>query len=87
MDLPEEIQKLVSELGDSLLNSLAQDPACRDLALRIQDHGYDLCLVLEATLEPREAEPEPAFSARACSEAGWSEDDARVLHEFRIALD
>lgn len=79
MDLPEEIQKLVSELGDSLLNSLAEDPACRDLALHIQEQGYDLCLVLEATLGPREEEAVPSGS--------WSDEDARVLQDFRIALD
>lgn len=79
MDLPEEIQKLVSELGDSLLNSLAEDPACRDLALRIQEQGYDLCLVLEATFGPREEEAVPSGS--------WSDEDARVLQDFRIALD
>lgn len=82
MDLPEEIQKLVSELGDSLLNSLAEDSACRDLALRIQEHGYDLCLVLEATLvtrEDREEETVPSGS--------WSDDDARALQDFRISLD
>lgn len=80
MDLPEEIQKLVSELGDSLLNSLAEDPACRDLALRIQEHGYDLCLVLEATLALREEEA-------TVPSGPWSDEDARVLQDFRIALD
>ncbi|HZU52682.1 MAG TPA: hypothetical protein VFF77_02225 [Holophagaceae bacterium] len=82
MDLPEEIQKLVSELGDSLLNSLAEDPACRDLALRIQEHGYDLCLVLEATLAAREEREEETVPSGA-----WSDEDARVLQDFRIALD
>ncbi|HET6331188.1 MAG TPA: hypothetical protein VFF76_10420 [Holophagaceae bacterium] len=81
MDLPEEIQKLVSELGDSLLNSLAEDPACRDLALRIQEQGYDLCLVLEATLATREEEE------AAVPSGSWSDEDARVLQDFRIALD
>ena len=80
MDLPEEIQKLVSELGDSLLNSLAEDPACRELALRIQEHGYDLCLVLEATNAPREEE-------EAVPSGSWSDEDARALQDFRIALD
>lgn len=81
MDLPEEIQKLVSELGDSLLNSLAEDPACRDLALRIQEHGYDLCLVLEATLAARDEEE------AAVPSGSWSDEDARVLQDFRITLD
>lgn len=79
MDLPEEIQKLVSELGDSLLTSLAEDAACRDIALRIQEHGYDLCLVLEATHTLREENPVVSGS--------WSDEDARVLQDFRIALD
>ncbi|HET8715186.1 MAG TPA: hypothetical protein VFT46_13060 [Holophagaceae bacterium] len=80
MDLPEEIQKLVSELGDSLLDSLAENPACRELALRIQESGYDLCLVLEATHAPKE---DPA----AVPLEGWSEEDMRTLQDFRIALD
>lgn len=81
MDLPEEIQKLVSDLGDSLLNSLAEDPACRELALRIQESGYDLCLVLEATLAPKEEDP----SAQPLE--GWSADDLRAMQGLGIALD
>ena len=81
MDLPEEIQKLVSELGDSLLDSLGEDPACRELALRIQESGYDLCLVLEATLAPKGDDP----SAQPLE--GWSADDLRAMQGLGIALD
>jgi hypothetical protein len=81
MDLPEEIQKLVSELGDALLDSLAENPGCRELALRIQESGYDLCLVLEATHAPKEEDP------AAVPLEGWSEEDMRALQGFGIALD
>ena len=81
MDLPEEIQKLVSELGDSLLDSLAQDSACRELALRIQESGYDLCLVLEATHAPKDDAP------GAAPLEGWSEEDLRAMQGLGIALD
>jgi len=81
MDLPEEIQKLVSELGDSLLDSLAEHPGCRELALRIQESGYELCLVLEATHAPKDDEPTPLPLE------GWSEEDMRAMQGFGIALD
>ena len=48
---------------------------------RIQEHGYDLCLVLEATLATREEEE------AAVPSGAWSDEDARVLQDFRIALD
>jgi hypothetical protein len=74
MDLPEDVRDLVNELGDSLVQALAEDPRCRDLATLIQAKGYELFLVLEAK-SASEAEP------------GWSEEDEEFLQGYRISLD
>ncbi|HJW09279.1 MAG TPA: hypothetical protein VJ483_06560 [Holophagaceae bacterium] len=75
MDLPEDVRDLVNELGDSLVQALAEDARCRDLAMLIQAKGYELFLVLEAKTQ---AEVE---------DADWSEEDQELLQGYRISLD
>jgi hypothetical protein len=89
MDLPEQVKQLVGELGDSLAQALANDEHCRDLASQIQVYGYDIMLVLEATVGLKKREATDAEDEREGEEVGlgWNDDDRRFLKTFRIALD
>ena len=86
MDIPHEVQVLVDELGEALVAALVNDTACRALAARIQEQGFDLALALEATValtlrtpgaEGEAVEPEP----------GFSDEDRAFLRKFKIALE
>lgn len=59
MEIPERLRELVDQLGQSLVQALANDPASRAFAQQIQEEGYDIALMLEATvaLHRRESEP------------------------------
>lgn len=86
MDLPENLHRLVSELGDSLVKALAEDDHCRDLTYQIQAQGYGLMLILEAApLHLRGAEAGEGLPEG--SEPPFSEDDKRLMKSFKIRMD
>jgi hypothetical protein len=64
MEIPEHLRELVDQLGQALVQALATDPASRALARRIQAEGYEVTLMLEATvaLHKRDTEGDPEFS-------------------------
>ena len=94
MDMPEPLRELVDQLGEALVRALATDPASRELVGRIQTEGYDVGLMLEATValhkrDEDSASPEGPERAEAEAPASpqWSEEDRAWLHRFKIRLD
>ncbi|MFM8622760.1 MAG: hypothetical protein ACKOB3_05215 [Holophagaceae bacterium] len=100
MELPENVKHLVEELGDSLMEALAENPKCKELIHDIQAHEFDLVMMLEATVALRKKETrgvpselgnmEPVNLAPRVndhSEGSWSEDDKQFLKSFRILPD
>lgn len=62
MEIPEHLHELVDQLGRALVQALSTDAHCRKLAQAIQEEGYDLAILLEATLalKKREATEDPS---------------------------
>lgn len=62
MEIPEHLHELVDRLGQALVQALAADPASRALAREIQGEGFEVTLLLEATvaLHRREEKAESA---------------------------
>lgn len=67
MEIPEDLRQLIDRLGQALVQALVTDGPCRDLARQIQEGGYEVGLMIEATLalhrrekgsSPDEGEPE-----------------------------
>ena len=86
MSAPEHLHHLVSDLGDSLVQALATDDHCRELASQIQTKGYALVLILEAS----PTQPAPQSDAQAVHSPGeppFSEDDRRLMQSFKIRMD
>jgi hypothetical protein len=50
MEIPENLRDLVDRLGQSLVQALVTDETCRDLARQIQESGFEVGLMIEATL-------------------------------------
>lgn len=89
MDMPEPLRELVDQLGEALVRALATDPASRELVGRIQAQGFDVGLMLEATVALHKRE-EPGAEAGASEPDGpavWSPEDRAFLKSFKIALD
>lgn len=83
MNIPEEVQKLVDELGETVVASLLTDARTRAITLEIQERGFDLALAVEASisLTPREEGADPSEAS------DWSDSDRAFLRTFRIKLD
>jgi hypothetical protein len=50
MEMSEDLRELVDRFGQALVQALALDPECRKLARQIQTHGFDIGLMIEATV-------------------------------------
>ncbi len=50
MELPEHLHAIVDQLGQALVAAMVSDPDCQALVARIQAEGYEVALMLEATV-------------------------------------
>jgi hypothetical protein len=65
----EEVGRLAEEVGTALRRILAESPQVAHLLDRVRAQGYDISVVLEATIgftrsEKREGQAPPAFDVR-----------------------
>jgi hypothetical protein len=83
----------MKELGDSINSSLSESEQIAEVITRIKHEGYDVFLVLEATIgfnRNSESEPEVEEITEAdnrMAEFRVSPQDARFLKSLRIAVD
>ena len=96
MEIPEHLREIVDRLGVALVRALANDESSRALVQEIQAYGFDMALMLEATValhkrseddeddEEAEAAGEPTLDA---SDGVWSEEDKAFLKTFKISLE
>jgi hypothetical protein len=86
MEIPDDIHALVDRLGEAMVEALVNDPRSRELAARLQEKGYDLALVIEATVALTLRRPDGA-DGEAAAEEDFSEDDKAFLRKFKISLE
>ena len=95
MEIPEHLREIVDRLGVALVKALANDESSRALVLEIQAHGFDMALMLEATValhrrgdagDGDDPAPEGEFLANEPG-ATWSEEDKAFLKTFKISLE
>jgi hypothetical protein len=91
-----QLKRLIKELGDAINGSLAESEQIAQVIGRIKEEGYDIFLVLEATIgfnhhdeEGRSPSPELVSSRRKNSEPEFSitAHDVRFLKSLRISVD
>jgi hypothetical protein len=82
MEIPEQLREIVDRLGVALVKALANDEQSRALVQEIQAYGFDMALMLEATvaLHKREAEAE-------AEDAEPSQDPEALAGEGGYTLD
>jgi uncharacterized protein (UPF0335 family) len=100
MEIPEQLREIVDRLGVALVKALANDESSRALVQEIQAHGFDMALMLEATvaLHKREdanggdegGEDGQAQESEFTLNPGvgeWSDEDKAFLKTFKISLE
>ena len=97
--MEERLKELMQELGNAINESLAESDRISAAIAEIKNSGYEVFLVLEATIgfnkcgdESGESETgeTPAGSRREFQTAGtfkWTSQDQRFLRALKIAVD
>ena len=84
---------MIKELGDAINNSLSDSEQIAEVISRIKAGGYDVFVVLEATIGFNEAEEgeeqeerQPAVR-RSTANVKMTAEDRKFLKSLRISLD
>lgn len=91
--MDQELKKLMKELGEAINESLADSEQIADVVTRIKDGGYDIFLVLEATIgfsKQGEKSSDKASLVTTLSskpELKVSDQDVKFLKQLRIKID
>lgn len=80
MEIPEHLREIVDRLGVALVKALANDEHSRALVQEIQSYGFDMALMLEATVALHKREPE----ADADGDAEETEESAESEGSFTL---
>ncbi len=86
------LKQLMKELGEAINESLAESEQISEVISKIKGSGYDVFLVLEATIgfnKREEAASKPALvkSGKSEPELKVSAQDVKFLKSLRITMD
>lgn len=92
--MDQQLKHLMKELGEAINESLADSEQIADVVSRIKDGGYDIFLVLEATIgvsRPGEKSTDKTSMVTTLSSnpelKGLSEQDLKFLKSLRIKIE
>jgi len=86
------LKTMIKELGDAINNSLSDSEQIAEVISRIKAGGYDVFVVLEATIgfnEPEESEEQEKVETprRTAVEFKVTAQDRKFLKSLRISLE
>lgn len=89
--MDKRLKSMMKELGDAINNSLSDSDEIADVISRIKDGGYDVFVVLEATIgfnSHSDDEPEEALSTstRSAADFEMTSQDLKFLKSLRISV-
>ena len=91
--MDQQLKQLMKELGEAINESLADSEPIADVVSRIKEGGYDIFLVLEATIgvsKQGEKSPDKTSLITTLSsnpELKVSDQDLKFLKSLRIKID
>ena len=93
LTVDQRLQKLMQELGEAINESISDSDQIAEVIAKIKTGGYDVFLVLEATIgfNRRDEEGEPVTTTAADSghdpELRVNQQDVKFLKSLRITLE
>lgn len=91
--MDQNLKRLMKELGEAINTSVSEAEPIADVIGKIKDQGYDVFLVLEATIGFNKREPESETQAELAPLGAATEpelkvnsQDMRFLRSLRISL-
>lgn len=91
--MDQQLKQLMKELGDAINESLADSEQIADVVSKIKEGGYDIFLVLEATIgvskQGEKASDKTSLVTTLSSSPDFkiNEQDLKFLKSLRIKLD
>ena len=88
--MDDELKKLMKELGEAINQSVAESGQISDVMSRIKAGGYDVFLVLEATIgfnqRSSDSEASLAKERQSSGELEITSQDMKFLRSLRITV-
>jgi hypothetical protein len=88
--MDQNLEKLMKQLGEAINDSISSSDQIAEVVARIKNGGYDIYVVLEATVGFNKREDEAAASSpggQSEPELRFSQQDARFLKSLRISIE
>ncbi len=83
--MKQQVKKLIQKLGEAIHESVAESESIAGVVKNIRDEGFDVLLMLEATIGLNEVEDDAAESGDAEPVAGpFTASDLTFLKSLRI---
>ncbi|HVJ09585.1 MAG TPA: hypothetical protein VM554_14500 [Acidisarcina sp.] len=83
----QRLQSLIQQLGEAIHESVAESPQIAGVVQDIRKQGFDVLLMLEATIGLNEVEEEPAGATGDERGEPFSPQDVSFLRSLRIAVE
>jgi hypothetical protein len=89
----QQLKQLMKELGEAINESLSDSESIAEVVARIKEGGYDIFLVLEATIgvskqgEHSTHKPSLVSTLSTSAELKVSDQDRKFLKSLRIKID
>jgi uncharacterized protein (UPF0335 family) len=86
------LRELIQQLGEAIHESVIESEQIAGVVQDIRQHGFDVLLMLEATIGLNELAAKEAEDAEAGTEEGgesgpFTSNDLHFLHSLRIAVE
>ncbi len=86
----QKLRQLVQQLGEAIHESVSESEQIAGVVQDIRKHGFDVLLMLEATIGLNEVEQQPEHAPEGESEEGdapFTAQDVNFLRSLRIAIE
>ena len=82
----QKVKNLIQKLGEAIHESVAESEDIAGVVKNIREQGFDVLLMLEATIGLNEVEPEEKEVDETAAEGPFTQSDLTFLKSLRISL-
>ena len=85
----QNVKNLIQKLGEAIHESVSESEDIAGVVKNIREQGFDVLLMLEATIGLNEVEPEagnPAETSEETAEGPFTQSDLTFLKSLRISI-
>ncbi len=84
--LNQKVKKLIQQLGEAIHETVSESEDIAGVVKNIREQGFDVLLMLEATIGLNEVEPESTAEGEEPVADGFTPSDLNFLKSLRITV-